>query len=476
MTKKESYKKNPKINDRDINTSLVFLDKRYVWHPYTQMQIWNEQDNVVITHGDGFYLVSQNGKKYLDGIANMWCSVWGYGSNSVIEAIRRQFSELPHSTLFGLGNKPSIVFATKLLKLTKGMDKIFYSDNGSTAMEVALKMAVQYWKNKQFPKKNRFLSLDNGYHGDTIAMMSLGYVDRYFNPYKALLIRTFRAPAPSSFENNLDNVLTDSEIVDICIEKTEHILKKNSNQIAALVMESGAQIAGGVSIYPTSYQKRISDLCKKYNVLLILDEIATGFGRLGNMIEYLAQSSKPDIVCYGKALNGGYFPIAVTLTTDEIYKAFLSEYNENKQLFHGHTYTGHPSGCAACIANLEMYEKKNLIQKIKDNSTHIKKRLKELEDYKSVHKIRHKGLLIGVELAQENQVSQGKRKKHPLSFIDGIHLNNYIMRESLNRGVFLRSLGNIVTLIPPLAMPRSQLDILIDTLNDIIKSIDETYS
>lgn len=476
MTKKESYKKNPKINDRDINTSLVFLDKRYVWHPYTQMQIWNKQDNVVITHGDGFYLVSQNGKKYLDGIANMWCSVWGYGSNSVIEAIRRQFRELPHSTLFGLGNKPSIVLATKLLKLTKGMDKIFYSDNGSTAMEVALKMAVQYWKNKQFPKKNRFLSLDNGYHGDTIAMMSLGYVDRYFNPYKALLIRTFRAPAPSSFENNLDNVLTDSEIVDICIEKTEHILKKNSNQIAALVMESGAQIAGGVSIYPTSYQKRISDLCKNYNVLLILDEIATGFGRLGNMIEYLAQSSKPDIVCYGKALNGGYFPIAVTLTTDEIYKAFLSEYNENKQLFHGHTYTGHPSGCAACIANLEMYEKKNLIQKIRDNSTHIKKRLKELEDYKSVHKIRHKGLLIGVELAQENQVSQGKRKKQPLSFIDGIHLNNYIMRESLNRGVFLRSLGNIVTLIPPLAMPRSQLDFLIDTLNDIIKSIDETYS
>jgi adenosylmethionine---8-amino-7-oxononanoate aminotransferase len=476
MTKRKSYIKNAKINDRDINTSLVFLDKQYVWHPYTQMQNWSKQDNVVITHGDGFYLVSQNGKKYLDGIANMWCSVWGYSSNSVIESIRRQFRELPHSTLFGLGNKPSIVLATKLLKLTKGMDKIFYSDNGSTAMEVALKMAVQYWKNKQFPKKNKFLSLENGYHGDTIATMSLGYVERYFNPYKSLLIRTFRAPAPSSFENNIDNILTDSEIVDICIEKTEHILAKNSKQIAALVMESGAQIAGGVSIYPNSYQKRISDLCKKYDVLLILDEIATGFGRLGNMIEYLAQSSKPDIVCYGKALNGGYFPIAVTLTTDEIYKAFLSEYNENKQLFHGHTYTGHPSGCAACIANLEMYEKRNLIQKIRDNSTHIKKRLKELEDYKSVHKIRHKGLLIGVELAQENKVSQGIIKKHPMSFIDGIHLNDYIMKESLNRGVFLRSLGNIVTLIPPLAMPRSQLDILMDSLNDIIKSIDETFS
>ena len=471
--KKASYKKNPKINDTDINKSLVYLDKTYVWHPYTQMRIWNKQDNVVITHGDGFYLVSENGKKYLDGIANMWCSVWGYDSNPVIEAIRRQFQELPHSTLFGLGNKPSIVLAAKLLKLTKGMDKIFYSDNGSTAMEVALKMAVQYWKNKQFPKKNRFLSLENGYHGDTIATMSMGYVDRYFNPYKSLLIRTFRTPAPSSFENDLDKNLTDSEIVDICIEKTEHILKENSKNIAGFVMESGAQIAGGVSIYPNTYQKRVSDLCKKYDVLLILDEIATGFGRLGNMIEYLAQSSKPDIVCYGKALNGGYFPIAVTLATDEIYKEFLSEYGENKQLFHGHTYTGHPAGCAACIANLEMYEKSNLIQKIRNNSKHIKKRLREFEVYKSVHKIRHKGLLVGLELTRENELSQRKRKKQPLSFIDGLDLCNYMMRESMKRGVFLRSLGNIVTLIPPLAMPRNQLDVLIDTLHDIIKPIDE---
>jgi adenosylmethionine---8-amino-7-oxononanoate aminotransferase len=316
------------------------------------------------------------------------------------------------------------------------------------------------------------LSLENGYHGDTIATMSMGYVKRYFNPYKSLLINTFRTPAPSSFENNLDNGLTDSEIADLCIEQTEQILEKNSKHIAAFVMESGAQIAGGVSIYPNNYQKKISDLCQKYDVLLILDEIATGFGRLGNMIEYLQQSSSPDIVCYGKALNGGYFPIAVTLTTDNIYKEFLGKYDEKKQLFHGHTYTGHPAGCAACIANLEMYEKRNLIQKIRNNSKHIKKRLRELENYKSVHKIRHKGLLVGVELANKNINSRGM-KKQPISCINGIDLSNYIMRESLKRGVFLRTLGNIVTLIPPLAMPRNQLDILIDTLSDIIKPINE---
>jgi adenosylmethionine-8-amino-7-oxononanoate aminotransferase len=301
----------------------------------------------------------------------------------------------------------------------------------------------------------------------------MGYVDKYFNPYKSLLIRTFKAPAPSSFENNLDNILTDSEIVDGCIEKTEYLLEKYANNIAALVMESGAQIAGGVSIYPNTYQKKISQLCKKYDVLLILDEIATGFGRLGSMIEYLAQDSKPDIVCYGKALNGGYFPIAVTLTTDEIYKEFFGNYDENKQLFHGHTYTGHPAGCAACIANLELYAKRNLIQKIRNNANHLKKRLKTIEDFKSVHKIRHKGLLVGIELTREVEISTRKRKKQPLSFIDGITLNTYIMRESLKRGVFLRSLGHIVTLIPPLAMPRSQLDILIDTAYDIIKSIEK---
>ena len=470
MGKKENSKINKKEN---INKSLVNLDKKYIWHPYTQMKIWNKQDNIVITHGDGFYLVGENGEKYLDGIANMWCSVWGYSSNPVIEAIRTQFHELAHSTLFGLGNKPSIVLAEKLLNLAKGMGKVFYSDNGSTAMEVALKIAVQYWKNKQFPKKSKFLSLENGYHGDTIATMSMGYVERYFNPYKSLLIRTFKTAAPSSFENNLDNILTDLEICNVCIEKTEHILKKNASNIAALVMESGAQIAGGVSIYPPSYQKKISQLCKKYNVLLILDEIATGFGRLGNMIEYLAQDSKPDIVCHGKALNGGYFPIAVTMTTDEIYKEFLGNYEENKQLFHGHTYTGHPAGCAACIANLELYAKRNLIQKIRNNANHLEKRLKIFEDLKSVHKIRHKGLLVGIELANEKKISTKKRKKQPLFFVDGLALNNYIMRESLKRGVFLRSLGHIITLIPPLAISRNQLDILTDALYDIIKSIEE---
>lgn len=476
---KDKDSKNTKniINFRN-NKDLSKRDKKYVWHPYTQMQLWNSQNNKVITTGSDFYLIDEQNNKYLDGIANMWCSVWGYSSNPVIESICDQYKQLPHSTLFGLANKPSITLAEKLVKLTKGMSKVFYSDNGSTAMEVALKMSIQYWKNKGFTKKTKIVSLENGYHGDTIATMSMGYVDSYFNPYKSLLINTLKVVAPSSFEKNLDCDINESEIVEKCLAETESLFQKESQNIAVFAMESGAQIAGGVSIYPKKYQKKLSELCKKYDVLLILDEIATGFGRLGNMIEYIAQNSEPDIVCYGKALNGGYFPIAVTLTTKEVFDAFLAPFDDNKQFFHGHTYTGHPVGCTACIANIELYEKRKLLQQIQKNSEYIKKRTRELEEFSFVNRIRHKGLLLGIELIRTNQGFRGekKNKKEPLLFLEGLPINHYIMKESLKRGVFLRSLGNIITLIPPLAIPTEELEILLNTSYDILKTIEKSQS
>lgn len=470
--------KNRKIIQGSKNNNfLSSRDKKYVWHPYTQMQLLDKQVNKVIVSGSDFYLVDDKNNKYLDGIANMWCSVWGYSSNPVIESICEQYKQLPHSTLFGLANKPSIELAEKLVKLSKGMKKVFYSDNGSTAMEVALKMAIQYWKNKGYTKKKRVLCLENGYHGDTIATMSMGYVDRYFNPYRSLLIKTFKIPAPSSFEQNLNCDLNQSEISNRCLEETESVIKKNSQNIAALVMESGAQIAGGVSIYPKYYQKKLSQLCHKYNILLILDEIATGFGRLGNMIEYISQNSEPDIVCYGKALNGGYFPIAVTLTTQEIFDGFLGKYEDNKQFFHGHTFTGHPVGCTACLTNLELYDKRNLIQEIRKNSDYIKNRIEELTHFNSVHRIRHKGLLLGVELIKTNKSINGKLNKRiePLLYFDNLPINHYIMRESLKRGAYLRSLGNILTLIPPLAISTDKLEILLDIEYDIIKTIEKSH-
>ena len=451
--------------NKDNNYSLDLNDKRYVWHPYTQMKIWNRGSNKIIIEGDDFYLIDQNKKKILDGVAGMWSNVWGYGENPIIKSMQRQLSTLPNSTLFGLGNRKSVNLAEKLIKLCKGMDKVFYSDNGSTAIEIALKMSTQYWKNKNNnSKKHLFLSLRNGYHGDTIGTMSVGFVANFFESYKSILLKTFRVPSPKDYEFKYE---VESEIVDKCLDLTEKKLKKYSSKISAMIMESGAQIAGGVSIYPRNYQKKISELCKKYDVLLILDEIATGFGRLGNMIEYEKQKSKPDIVCYGKALNGGYFPIAVTLTTNKIYKAFLGNYKDNKQFFHGHTYTGHPVGCTACITNIDHYKKTNLIVQIQQNSIHVQKKLNKFYDLDIVSKIRHKGLLTGIDLVN------GKKS---LNFVQGLPINYYIMKESLKRGVYLRTLGNILTIIPPLAIPRAKLDILIDVSYEILYLLDKEIS
>ncbi len=451
--------------------SLDKDDKQFVWHPYIQMKDWMQwNDNKIIVKGEGFYIVDANGNKYLDGIASMWCNVWGHGQNAVTNSMVEQIRTLQHSTLFGLANEPSINLAEKLLKISKGMDRVFYTDNGSTAIEVALKMALQYYANIGKPEKNRFISIENGYHGDTVATMSVGYIKKYFGAYKPLLTPVFRAPSP--LNNNKNSKLNGEknrkkehiDFVERCIEKTENIFKKYGKKCCALIMESGAQIAGGVIIYPQDYQKRIAELCHKYDVLLILDEIATGFGRLGNMVEYIAQNSTPDIVCFGKALTAGYFPLAVTLTTNKIYESFLGESSENKQFYHGHTFTGNPIGCATAIANVEEYQRQKLIYQIRQSSKHILNRLKELESCSIVTDIRHKGLLTGMELEKNGK---------PIEILkDKQRLNYFVMKESLKMGVFLRSLGNILMFIPPLAIKQKDLDKIIDVQFKLIKMIE----
>jgi adenosylmethionine-8-amino-7-oxononanoate aminotransferase len=374
----------------------------------------------------------------------------------------QQLQTLQHSTLFGLANAPSIELAKKILKMAKGMDKVFYSDNGSTAIEVAMKMALQYWSNKGKYEKKNFISLEHAYHGDTVGTMSVGYIAKFFAPYKPLLFKSYTVPSPFFYESQYKNR---SDFEQDCLEKTENLLKRHASKCSALVMESGAQIAGGVIIYPDGYQKKISELCKKYDVLLILDEIATGFGRLGNMAEYISQRSIPDIACFGKALTAGYFPLAVTLTSERIFDQFLGEYFQNKQLFHGHTFTGHPVGCAAALENIILYKKCNLIQHIKANGKYLKKRLREFEKFSIVADIRYKGLLAGIELAKNGK---------PIQILkDKTNVNYFVMNESLKMGVFLRALGNIMIVIPPLAIDRNDLGILLDTQFKLLQKIEE---
>lgn len=421
--------------------------------------MWNNSENIVIESGKGFNFVDTKERSYLDGISNMWCNVWGHDRTEIISAMKKQLDILPHSTLFGLVNDPSVKLAKRLTNMVKGMSKVFYTDNGSTAIEAALKIATQYWNNKGKTQKKKFICLKNGYHGDTIGCMSIGYIDGYFSPYKSLLLKTIKVDSPTIRHEKFGR-----QNFEQYIDKIENILNRLSSKISAFVMESGAQIAAGVNIYPKNFQKEISDLCKKYDTLLILDEIATGFGRLGNMIEYKAQHSEPDIVCFAKALTGGYFPLAVTLTTNDIFKEFLGDYWAKKQLFHGHTFTGHPVGCIAALTNLDLYHKLNLIKKIRDSALVLNRLLTKFAELDICYDIRQKGLLCGVEL---------RKGKNPIKMIEKVPIGQYIAAESLKRGVYLRTLGNIITIIPPLAIEQEDLRKLVDIEYEIVEKIQQ---
>ncbi len=413
----------------------------------------------IIRSGKNFYFYDNEGNKYLDGISNMWCNVWGFSSNRITNAMINQIKQIPHSTIFGIGNDKSIELSNDFLKLTKGLNKVFFTDNGSSAIEAALKIAIQYWYNQGNMKKTSFLSIADGYHGDTIGAMSVGYVDKYFKSYKRLLFKCHVIPSPK--RTFLDGRVN-SEELNILLERTEKIIEQNASKTAALIMESGAQVAGGVNIYPTDYQKRINEMCKKHDILLILDEIATGFGRLGNMIEYIAQETVPDIACFGKAITGGYFPLALTVTSKKIFQEFSGSIGDQKHLFHGHTYAGNPIGCTAVIENLRMYRENNLIRKIRSNAKQLKKRLKEFQVIPIVKNIRAKGLLAGFELAVNGK---------SITMIENTPISYFVMRESLKKGVLLRSLGATMIVIPPLAIDSQYLNKIMDTQLEIVQDI-----
>ena len=426
------------------------------------MSDWAKWNNKVIVKGDGFYLVDSQGRKYLDGTASMWCNVWGHTQNKVVQAMVDQLKNLPHSTLFGFANAPSIKLAERLITLATGMEKVFYTDNGSTAIEVAMKIALQYWYNNGKDKKREFISLEHGYHGDTTGAMSIGYIEDFFRAYKPLLFNVHRVPSPILYGSRFTN---ESDLVEWCLEKTENTIKRHMNRCAALVMESGAQIAGGAIVFPKGYQKKIARLCRDYDILLILDEIATGFGRLGNVVEYRAQKSQPDIVCFGKALTGGYFPLAVTLVTRRIFDAFLGRYCKNKLLYHGHTFTGHTVGCSAALANIENYQNHNLIQQIKVNTKYIASRLPEFYKSPIVADIRHKGLLVGIELAKNDK---------PIIILKNKEIINYfIVQQALKMRVYLRPLRNIMLLIPPLGIGRRDLEKLVNVQLMLVRKIEK---
>ena len=427
----------------------------FVWHPNTQMREWDSFTE--IKSARGVWLTDTKNNKMIDAVGSMWCNVWGHSNPELVNTIEKQSKKLQHSSMFNLTNEPAEKLAVNLVRLCPGMYRVFYSDNGSSAMEISIKLALQYWKNIGGEKKTEIATLENGYHGDTFGAMSVGYVPEFFGKFKKQLFSTIQFPVPNKYR--IPNGFTFSDYQNYCLEKIEKKLSKN-NSIAAFVMESGAQVAGGVIIYPKGFQRKISKLCKKYNVLFVLDEIATGFGRMGSMIQYEEQKSMPDIVAYGKMLTGGYLTMAATLTNKKVYDSFLGEFNDWRHLFHGHTYTGNPIAAAVANKNIEMYQKKHLIKKIQKTSKIFEKYRTQISNIEIVGDIRHKGMLMGIELVSN------KSKKTPIHSKKSI--NKIFFEEGKKHGIYLRTLGNIVMLVPPLAISENELELL---LNNTIKTI-----
>jgi len=433
-------------------------NSRSVWHPNTQMSEWSEFPEIV--SAKGMWLYDSKGGKMLDGVASMWCNVWGHSKPELVSEIIKQTKILQHCSLFNLTHAPAEKLSKKLLKLNPSMSSTFFSDNGSTAMEISIKLALQHWRNIGENKKTNIAVLENGYHGDTFGAMSIGYVPEFFSKFRSKLFSTIQFPVPRSFR--IPEKVSSKEYEESCITKIESQLEKD-NSIAAFVMESGAQMAGGVIIYPKNFQRRIAKICKKNDVLLVLDEIATGFGRLGSMIEYESQNSIPDIVSFGKMITGGYQTFAATLTTKKISDSFLGEFSQMKHLFHGHTYTGNPTASALSLKNLELYKKYNLIRKIQNTSKIFKERTEEISNLGLVGDIRHKGMVMGIELVMN------KKSNKPVTFSQSI--NKVVFEEGRKNNIYFRTLGNIIMLVPPLAISQIDLNFLIDGTIKTIKSL-----
>jgi adenosylmethionine-8-amino-7-oxononanoate aminotransferase len=442
---------------------LKQLDHNYLWHPFTQMQEWMGEDPVIISRGDGHYLIDDQGRKYLDGVSSLWCNVHGHRKKELDDAIKDQLDRIAHSTFLGLSHVPGIQLAHKLIQIApKGLQRVFYSDSGATAVEIALKMAVQYWQLKGEEKRTQIASLAESYHGDTVGAMSIGYSETFHRFHKSLLFPVLRITPPHVFRYY--QRMSEADALRAAIVEAEQKLGENKDSLAALFIEPLMQGAAGMWSQPLGYVKALSEMCRRSGVLFILDEVATGFGRTGKMFACEHDGVTPDILCMAKGITGGYLALAATLTTEEIFSAFLGEYKEFKTFFHGHTYTGNPLGCAVALANLEIFHRENIIENLQPRIAYLQKRLsEEFGAMPHVSDVRQWGYMIGIELVQE----RASRK----SYAPEKRIGHQVILEARKRGVMIRPLGDVIILMPPLSMAENELAILLDIVFDCIRTV-----
>ncbi len=445
---------------------LESLDKKYIWHPFTQMLDWEKEQQLIIESGRGSSLIDIHGNSYLDGVSSLWVTVHGHRKKELDAAVNAQLKKLAHSTLLGLSNVPAIRLAEKLVQVApKGLTKVFYSDSGSTSVEIALKIAFQYWQQKspEFHRKTGFLSFTQAYHGDTIGSVSVGGIDLFHSIYKPLLFQTRKIDSPYCYRCPHGLIYPDCQ--KTCLVFAERTIQKYASVTAALVIEPLVQGAAGMLMQPPGYLKKIRELCTKYRILMIADEVATGFGRTGKMFACEHESVAPDIICMAKGITGGYLPLAATLTNEDIYNAFLGEYREFKTFFHGHTYTGNPLACAAAIANLNLFRKEKTLARLQPKIAALMKELKGLRDRLHVGDVRQRGFMAGIELVKN------KITKEPYKPDEKIGIK--VARACRTNGLILRPLGNVIVLMPPLSISLPDLKRMVQITSDAIRQVTE---
>lgn len=445
------------------NTSLRQIDNAHVWHPFCQMREYVVDDAPIIASAQGFELIDTDGRRYLDGVSSLWCNVHGHRVPEIDRALREQLDRVAHSTLLGLSSVPSIELAAELVRRAPtGLTRVFYSDDGATAVEVALKLAYQFHRQKPQPEaRDLFVGMSAAYHGDTVGTVSLGNIDVFHQSYERLLFPTLRVPCPAL--SRLPPGFDADSWQQHCLNELERTLAANADRIAAFVIEPLVQAAAGILVHPHGYLHRVRELTQRHGILLIADEVAVGFGRTGTLFACEQEKIVPDFLCLSKGITGGYLPLAATLTTDDVYAAFLGEPASGRTFFHGHTYTGNPLGCAAALASLELFGKNHVLDNVAECSKLLTRRLAEIRDWPNVGEIRQKGILIGIELVADKASQQ--------AFAPEQRIGHQVTLAARRRGLFTRPLGDVITIVPAPGMPPELVNRLCDRLFESIREV-----
>lgn len=435
------------------------IDKKYVWHPFTQMQDWEKDDICIIELAKGNYLYDTNGKKYLDGVSSLWVTLHGHNHPTINRYVNKQLKKLDHSTMLGLSNTPAVELAEKLIEIApKGLSRVFYSDAGSTAMEIALKIAYQFWQQQPdtealevsaSKKKTKFLTLKEAYHGDTIGSVSLGGMDLFHAIYKPLLFKTIQLPTPYHCYGNKPT-LKES------IAALEKAFKKYHKELAGFIIEPLVQGAAGIYTAPKGYLKAARALCTKYNVLMICDEVAVGFGRTGKMFACEQEGVTPDIMAIAKGISGGYLPLAATLTTEHIYNSFKGTFGSCRTFYHGHTYTGNPLACAAALGSLEVFKKEKTLEKLQPKIQQLARELQRFNQLTVVKDIRQCGFIAAIELGD---------------FSYAAAMGHKVCKAARARGLIIRPLGNNIVFMPPLSLTSKEITWMLKVIYECIEDV-----